>query len=170
MFRADHDIHIDAPPGKVWDLVTRFDAYRSWTHWIAISGQLTLGAELEYRIFLRRKKGGPRPLSIPAEITEIVSGRRVTWGLGYSRLIRFVRTFEVVPEGPGARLSHSFEAHGLLSGIIGPRMAIMARAPSQGVLEDAKRRLEGGVRPKPPTPPKSKTPRYLPRPVRRGRR
>jgi len=170
VFRADFDIHIEAPAGKVWDLVTRFDAYPSWTHWIAISGQLTVGAPLEYKIFLRRRKGGARPFSIPADITEIASGHRVAWGLGYAGLIRFVRTFEVTPEGRGTRLSHSLEAHGVLSGLIGPRIAIMARRPSEGVLEDAKRRLEGGVRPKPPTPPKSKTPRYLPRPVRRGRR
>ena len=82
MFRADFDIHIEAPAGKVWDLVTRFDAFPSWTRWIAISGQLTLGGALDYKIFLRRRKGGARPFAIPADITELASGHRVAWATG----------------------------------------------------------------------------------------
>lgn len=169
MHRTTFDIHIEAPPGKVWDLITRFDAYPSWTRWAAMSGQLTVGGALDYRIFMRRRKGGSRPVTLPTEIVELASGRRMAWSMGFP-LIRFVQDFEVTPEGKGARLSHAIEVHGPFSRFLGPRMARMTKRPSEGLLEDAKRRLEGGVRPKPPAPPKPKTPRYLPRPVRRGRR
>ncbi len=169
MHRTAFDIHIEVQPGKVWDLITRFDAYPSWTRWAVMSGQLTVGGALDCRVFLRKRKGGSRPVTLPTEIVEVASGHRFAWAMGFAGL-RFVQDFEVKAEGRGTRLIHAIEVHGPFSGLLGPRMAIMARRPSEGLLEDAKRRLEGGVRPKPVMPPKPKTPRYLPRPVRRGRR
>jgi len=70
------EIEIDAPPDRVWAVVTDFAAYPEWNPFIRrISGELHEGAKLEVRIELP----GARAMTFKPTIRAVEANRELRW-------------------------------------------------------------------------------------------
>ena len=165
MRRTQHTVHVEAPPERVWDLLVRLEAYPTWTLWTTLSGGLRPGG------FVRQQVRSPTlgTFAFSARVTDAEPARRLAWRTGHTALMGLDIFFEIVPEATGTRLSHGAVARGLLWWLAG--LFVRTADPAiSGVLADAKRRLEGGLRPRPASAPKTRTPRHIRPPMRKPRR
>jgi hypothetical protein len=116
------EIHIDAPPERVWALLTDFAGHPAWDPFLAaIEGEPRLGARLRVRF----KKGGTfRP-----RVTELADGRVLEWlgSLGVRGIFDGRHRFELAPDGAGTRLRHSERFSGLLVPFVGGILGDAAR-------------------------------------------
>jgi hypothetical protein len=70
------EIEIDAPPERVWAVVTDFAAYRDWNPFIRrISGELREGARLEVRI----EPPGARATTFKPTVRAVQPNRELRW-------------------------------------------------------------------------------------------
>jgi hypothetical protein len=70
------EIEIDAPPERVWAVVTDFDAYPEWNPFIRrISGELREGARLEVRI----EPPGARTTPFKPTVRAVERNRELRW-------------------------------------------------------------------------------------------
>jgi hypothetical protein len=70
------EIEIDAPPDRVWAVVTDFAAYPEWNPFIRrISGELHEGAKLEVRI----APPGARAMTFKPTIRAVEANRELRW-------------------------------------------------------------------------------------------
>jgi len=70
------EIEIDAPPERIWAVVTDFGAYPDWNPFIRrISGELREGARLEVRI----EPPGARPMTFKPTVRSIEANRELRW-------------------------------------------------------------------------------------------
>jgi hypothetical protein len=70
------EIEIDAPPERVWAVVTDFAAYPEWNPFIrSISGALHEGAKLEVRI----EPPGARAMTFKPTVRAVEASREVRW-------------------------------------------------------------------------------------------
>jgi hypothetical protein len=71
-----HEIEIDAPPERVWAVVTDFAAYPGWNPFIRqISGELREGARLEVRI----EPPGARATTFKPTVRTVEANRELRW-------------------------------------------------------------------------------------------
>jgi hypothetical protein len=69
-------VEIDAPPGRVWDVLTDFASYPEWNPFIQqISGETQIGARLEVRI----APPGGRPMTFKPEVKAAERDRELRW-------------------------------------------------------------------------------------------
>jgi hypothetical protein len=70
------EVEIDAPPERVWSVLTDFDSYPEWNPFVQrLSGRAEQGAKLDVRIAPPGKKGmGFKPTVIAAE-----ADRELAW-------------------------------------------------------------------------------------------
>ncbi|MEW5683311.1 MAG: SRPBCC family protein [Pseudomonadota bacterium] len=170
MRRALHAVHIEAAPSRVWDLLIRFEAYPRWNRWIALSGEPRLGADLSYAANLGVIRGRERRLILRGKVSSLDPHRVLAWRAGVPGF-RFEWFLTIAPQDGGTRLAHILDMHGLCAAPIGRRIEALWGRGAEGLLSDAKRRLEGGVRPRPVARPKPKLPPFVPPPPRKkGRR
>ena len=74
--RVRREIEIDAPPERVWAVVTDFDAYPEWNPFIRrISGELREGARLEVRI----EPPGARAMTFKPTVRAVEANRELRW-------------------------------------------------------------------------------------------
>ena len=58
MIKVRTEIEIEAPPGRVWDILTDFERYAEWNPFVReIQGDLRKGAKLEVRLGPPGEKG-----------------------------------------------------------------------------------------------------------------
>jgi hypothetical protein len=70
------EIEIDAPPERVWAVVTDFAAYSEWNPFIrSISGELHEGAKLEVRI----EPPGARAMTFKPTVRAVEASRELRW-------------------------------------------------------------------------------------------
>jgi hypothetical protein len=70
------EIEIDAPPERVWAVVTDFAAYRDWNPFIRrISGEQREGARLEVRI----EPPGGRAMTFKPTVRAVAPNRELRW-------------------------------------------------------------------------------------------
>jgi hypothetical protein len=70
------EIDIDAPPERVWSVVTDFDAYPEWNPFIRrIGGELREGARLEVRI----QPPGARAMTFMPRVRAVDPNRELRW-------------------------------------------------------------------------------------------
>jgi hypothetical protein len=70
------EIEIDAPPERVWAVVTEFAAYPEWNPFIRrIDGELRVGARLEVRI----EPPGARATTFKPTVRAVESDRELRW-------------------------------------------------------------------------------------------
>jgi hypothetical protein len=70
------EIEIDAPPERVWAVVTDFAAYSEWNPFIrSISGELHEGAKLEVRI----EPPGARAMTFKPTVRAVEGSRELRW-------------------------------------------------------------------------------------------
>ena len=122
------EIAIAAPPERVWEVLTDFDAYPSWNPFIkSIAGRLVVGSELEVRI----EPPGGRGMNFRPKVLKAEPQRRLTW-LGRFLLPGLVdgeHSFEIEPSGDaGSR----FVQRERFSGVLVPLLGATLRKTEEG--------------------------------------
>lgn len=89
---------IDAPPEKVWSLLTDGSGFGGWNPAVErVEGRIAPGETI--RVFTTQNPGRPFTL----RVTELVPNRRMVWSGGMPlNLFRGVRTFELAADGAGS--------------------------------------------------------------------
>lgn len=112
------DVEIQAPPERVWEVLTDFDTYREWNPFIVeAEGRAVPGDRLR----LRMRPTGGRATTIRPQVLEAETGRRLRW-LGrvlVPGLFDGEHRFTIEPLGPGrVRLDQHEEFRGVLAGLL----------------------------------------------------
>ena len=127
--RLHTEIEIQAPPDRVWEVLTDFAAYPSWNPFIVhADGQPVPGGRLE----LRMRLPGRRPTTFRPEVLEATPARRLRW-LGHllvPGLFDGEHAFTIDPAGPGrVRLTQQEAFRGLLAPLL---LAFIAKPTQEG--------------------------------------
>ncbi len=70
------EIEIDAPPERVWSVLTRFDEYPEWNPFMrSLSGRCEVGSKLTVRI----EPPGTRAMTFKPTVQEAAAGRELRW-------------------------------------------------------------------------------------------
>ena len=112
-------IELDAPPARIWQVLTDTAAHSDWNPFITeLDGKLEVGNRIDVRI----APPGGRPMSFHPTVTEVEPGRKLAW-LGHFLVPGLfdgahVFTLEPLPDGR-TRLVQSETFRGLLVGLAG---------------------------------------------------
>ena len=109
-------IAIDAPPERVWQILTDAGGYAEWNPEIfRIDGRIAAGAKITTHVRL----GGGVERKISLRVTELEPPKRMVW-VGGIPLGLFVgrRTYRVTPAGAGSEFQLHLRMSGPLSGPI----------------------------------------------------
>jgi len=145
MFRKELEtsMEIDAPAGRVWEVLTDLASYPEWNPMIRrATGELRVGSRLEVRFEPEGRKGHTfRPM-----LTAVDPGRELRW----SGRPRFPGVFDMehywmIEEKPGgkSRLRHGASVSGLAAPLAGKAMLRSARKPFEAMNRAHKLRAEG---------------------------
>jgi hypothetical protein len=122
------EIAIDAPPERVWAVLTDFAAYPDWNPFLrSISGELVAGA----RIDVRMTPGAGRAYRFRPRLQAVVAGRELRWlgRAGVRGLFDGEHAFTLVPLAGGRTLLRQHERFsGLLVPLVGGMLARTRRA------------------------------------------
>ena len=137
------DIFIDAPPGRVWALLTDPVAHADWNPMMqAVQGSFTPGHRL--RLTMRTPSGGT--MTFRPRVLVAAPGRELRWlgRLGLPRLFDGEHSFRLIPEAGGTRLIQGERFRGVLlwamdvqrfrPGFEAGNAALKARAESAGAV------------------------------------
>lgn len=144
MFKVqiDTDIHIGAPPSRVWEVLSDLASYEEWNPMIrSAAGTLAAGEKLDLHFEPAGQKGHDfRPKLLVAE-----PGRELRW-LG---IPRFPGLFDsqhyfILEEQPGGKthLRHGMSFYGLLIPLAGKRLDATTRGPFDRMNAALKERAE----------------------------
>ena len=105
---------IDAPPERVWSILTNATGYKDWNpEIIDVEGRMALGE----RIVARVRLGGGALRKVPLRVTRFEVPTRMDWVGGLPlRLFVGLRTFTVTPRAGGCE----FRLHLTMSGPLAP--------------------------------------------------
>ena len=142
--RIETDIEIEAPPARVWAVLTDFPAMADWNPFIrSISGDLTPGGRLSIQVVPPGKSGmrfKPTVLSVEPERELRWLGRLVVPGLFDGE-----HYFLLSPlDGTRTRLIHGENFSGLLVGLFRANLAA-TEAGFEAMNTDLKRRAEAST-------------------------
>ena len=142
MFVIASEALIQAPPWRVWTLLTTFERYGAWTNSLRLTGNPKAGQGLEHRVMLQSAGGRLLPVSLPTTIQEAETCRVLTWRWRFPALLslRFSYELEAVPEG--TRLRHELEVAGLLSQLARGRFERLLGPIIRRLVADATRASE----------------------------
>ncbi|NYI03607.1 SRPBCC domain-containing protein [Allostreptomyces psammosilenae] len=139
-FSVTTSIEIDAPPERVWEVLTDFAGYQEWNPFIfSASGSATPGETLLMRF--RDLKG--RVTTFSPTVVAAVPGRELRWlgKLVHARLFAGEHQFYLRPlDGDRTRLEHREDFTGLLMPLLRPRMRRWT-APQFPVMDKALARV-----------------------------
>jgi uncharacterized protein YndB with AHSA1/START domain len=131
---------INAPPERVWQVLTDAGAYQEWNpEIVGVEGQMGLGE----RIVARVRLGDGALRRVPMRVSRFEVPSRMEW-LGGLPLGLFVgrRTFTVTPRSGGSEFRLHLEMSGLISSLISK--SVGDRQPEVDSFSAAlKRRVEG---------------------------
>lgn len=112
-------IDIDAPPERVWSVLTDFASYPDWNPFVRrISGDLVTGS----RITVRLQPPGGRGMTFKPVIEEVTPGRSLRWlgRLGAPRIFDGEHSFTLEPRpGGGTHFVHAERFSGVLVAPLG---------------------------------------------------
>jgi uncharacterized protein YndB with AHSA1/START domain len=109
MNRIDRTIEVQAPPDRVWRVLTNAADLSTWFH-MTVEGEIVEGAE----VWMTTQHPGHEGHRFAVRITEMTPPRRFAWqwhpgavdpGVDYSREPWTTVTFTLEPSGSGTRLS-----------------------------------------------------------------
>ena len=140
------EIEIDAPPERVWQVLTDFASYPDWNPFIQrIAGPLDTGARLEVRI--APPEG--RAMTFKPIVQEVEEARELRW-LGrflLPGLFDGEHSLRIEPLADGrSRFVQSERFSGLLVGLFGSTLDKTVRGFEQ-MNEELRRRVEAGAAP-----------------------
>ena len=97
------EIEIDAPPNKVWEVLTDLDAYGHWNPFVTSATGTVAAGE---RLLNRMEPPGGRAMTFKPVVTEVTEGEVFEWTgrLGVPGLFDGRHRFELHETGSGTRL------------------------------------------------------------------
>lgn len=111
-------IAIDAPPERVWEVLTDFGRYPTWNPFMRVAGRATEGARLAVELHPPEGRGA----SFRPTVTSADYGREFRWvgHLGVPGLFDGEHRFVLEPDadGEGTTLTHAETFRGVLSGLL----------------------------------------------------
>jgi hypothetical protein len=142
MRELDTSIEIDAPPERVWSVLTDFDSFPDWNPFIrSARGEVEQGAKLEVRL----EPPGGRAMTFKPRVLVAEPGRELRW-LGrflLPGLFDGEHIFRIEPLGDGhSRLVQSERFSGLLVPLFGKTLE-QTRRGFEAMNEALRRRAEG---------------------------
>ncbi|MDN5201892.1 SRPBCC domain-containing protein [Fulvivirgaceae bacterium BMA10] len=121
-------IDIQAPPEKIWDILTDFDKYPEWNPFIiSIRGDLTLNSRLKVYIKPKDSKG----MNINPKVVTYTKNKRFSWvgNLAIPGLFEGHHIFEIEPKNEHeSKLIHREEFRGLLLPLLWKKLDTQTRA------------------------------------------
>jgi hypothetical protein len=97
---------INAPPDKIWAILTDGQAYPTWDSGVRVEGRIAPGETIKIH-----SEAAPGR-AFPIKVAEFVPGERMVWSGGMPLgLFRGVRTFRLTPAGNGATRLHVREEY-----------------------------------------------------------
>lgn len=135
------EIEIDAPPARVWEVLTDLADYPAWNPFITSSaGTVAVGERLVNRL----EPPGGKPLTFKPTVTEVEEGKALEWlgRLGVPGLFDGRHRFELAPHGAGTRLVHAERFTGLLVPLFRSSLDNGTRAGFRAMNEALKARAE----------------------------
>lgn len=138
--RIDTEILIQAPPQRVWSVLTDFAAYSQWNPFIvSITGRAEWGERLAVHI----QAGGKQHLFKPV-VLQATAPTRLRWlgRLGVPGLFDGEHGFELIPEGAGTRLIQTESFQGFLVPLLWRKVEPTTRAGFEAMNQALKARAE----------------------------
>ena len=137
------EVEIDAPPHRVWDVLTAFDDYERWNPFLfEARGEARAGETLEIRVDLPRQA----QKSFHPRVAAARPGRELTWvgRLVLPGLFDGEHSFLIEPLDDGRRslLIQHQNFRGLLVPLLSPDMEQAARSGFEAMNEALKREAE----------------------------
>ena len=124
------EIIIDAPPERVWQVLTDFNSFPEWNPLLReIRGELVVGKRLYVKLAL-----GKRAVPIKPEVLRVEPNRALVWrgSLPIPGLFRGEHAFELEPQGKSQTRFHHWERFdGVLVRVLGPVLEQTKRAFEQ---------------------------------------
>ena len=107
------EIHIDAPPERVWQVLRDLDAYPEWNPFVV---RATGRAEVGERLTLRLQPVVGRATTVRPTVLEVREGARLRWlgRFGIRGILDADHRFALEPSGAGTRLVQEEDFRGLL--------------------------------------------------------
>ncbi|MEM1333610.1 MAG: SRPBCC domain-containing protein [Actinomycetota bacterium] len=136
------EIDIDAPPARVWAILTDLGAYSAWNPFITEStGVAVVGARLVNRL----EPPGGRAMTFRPVVTEVVDERSFEWlgRFGVPRLFDGRHRFDLTPTQRGTRLRHTERFTGLLVPLLRRQLDTSTRAGFEAMNRALAGRAEG---------------------------
>jgi hypothetical protein len=114
MVQLHTELFIDAPPERVWGVLTDFAHYPEWNPFLLrAEGEVREGARVRVRASSPRGPG--KTLGFSARVVRVEPARALVWRGGVPGLLHGEHSFQLVPEGAGTRFVHSEVFTGALS-------------------------------------------------------
>jgi hypothetical protein len=139
VYRTTFDV--DAPAGRVWEVLTALDRYPEWNPQIPrITGTVAPGERIAMQLALP----GQRPMNLTATIEEAKPDVLLTWrGHVFTpRLFEGYRRFEIEPVTGRARVTHVEDVHGVLAPLFGLALGSRVQASHDALNAALKARAE----------------------------
>lgn len=134
------EIHIQAPPAQVWQVLLDFPAYAAWNPFVlSIKGEARVGATLENTLLFQGKEQIFKP-----KITQLEPERHFEWlgsGLGGTFKGRHYFRLEKAEENQ-TRFVHGEHFSGILSYVLIPLIGKATEKQFQAMNEALKKRVE----------------------------
>ncbi|WEV76584.1 SRPBCC domain-containing protein [Janibacter cremeus] len=135
------EIEIDAPPARVWGILTDLAGYSEWNPFItSATGTVATGERLVNRL----EPPGGKAMTFRPTVTEVDEGRAFEWlgRLGLPGLFDGRHRFVLVPHGDGTRLIQSESFTGILVPLLRKSLDAGTRAGFQAMNVALKARAE----------------------------
>ena len=113
--KASITVDIDAPPERVWSVLSDVERWPEWTSSVSSAKRLDTGHfDLGTRVRVKQPKFPPAIWTVQ----HVVGGRSFTWVAGVPGL-RAEAHHEVQPTATGSRVTLTFDQHGVLGELLG---------------------------------------------------
>jgi uncharacterized membrane protein len=139
--RNETSISIDAPPERVWSVMTDVERWPEWTATVAEAKRLDDG---DFRLGSKARLKQPRIPALTWTVTAMEEDRFFEWRTGAPG-VSTKAGHEVLQEGTASRVTLWVEQNGLLVKLMSGRFAKMADEYLQIEAEGLKRRSESNT-------------------------
>ena len=105
-------INVEAPPSKIWRLLTNAAAFPQWNSTVkSVQGDIALGNRLALVVTAAPER------TFKPKVTELEADKRMVWSDGFAPMFKGVRTFTLTPRDDG---STDFSMVEVFSGLMLP--------------------------------------------------
>ncbi|HEU0073403.1 MAG TPA: SRPBCC family protein [Dehalococcoidia bacterium] len=137
--RNETSISIDAPPERVWAVMTDVERWPEWTATVARAKRVDKGT---FGVGSKARLKQPRVPTMTWTVSALEDGRSFEW-TARAPGVRSVAGHRVLPEGTGSLVTLWVQQDGLVVRLMGGRFTKMAEEYLGIEAEGLKRRCEG---------------------------